>query len=51
MDRGAPVMSNEDEVPLIMEGDHSSSPELRIIWEEGSKHSCHRVSQPRREVV
>ena len=51
MDGGAPVMSNEDEVPLIMEGDDSSSPELWIIWEEGSKHSCHRVPQPRREVV
>ena len=51
-ERGStPVMSNEDEVPLIMEGDGSSSLELWVVWEEGSEHPCHRVTQPCREVV
>ena len=45
------MMPNEDEVPLIMEGDSSPSLELWVVWEEGSKHPCHGVAQPCREVV
>ena len=48
---GAPMMSNEDEVSLIMEGDGSPSLELWVVWEEGSKHPCHRVTQTCGEVV
>ena len=45
------MMSNEDEVSLIMEGDGSPSLELWVVWEEGSKHPCHRVTQTCGEVV
>ena len=47
----APMMSNEDEVSLIMEGDGSPSLKLWVVWEEGSKHPCHRVTQTCCEVV
>ena len=48
---GAPMMPNEDEVSLIMEGDGSPPLELWVVWEERSKHPCHRVTQPCCEVV
>ena len=48
---GAPMMPNEDEVSLIMEGDGSPPLELWVVWEKRSKHPCHRVTQPCCEVV
>lgn len=46
-----PVMSYEDEVSLVVEGDDSSSPELRVMREESGKHPSHGVTQTRGKVV
>lgn len=44
-------MSYEDEVSLVVEGDDSSSPELRVMREESGKHPSHGVTQTRGKVV
>ena len=46
-----PVMSYEDEVSLVVEGDDSSSPELRVMREESGKHPSHGVTQTCGKVV
>ena len=38
-------MSQKYEVPLVMEGDHLSTPELWLLGEQRCKHPGQRVSQ------
>ena len=45
------MMSEEDKISLVMEGDHSSSTELRIVREKWSKQTSNRVSKTSVEVV
>ncbi len=41
-----PVMPEEDEVALIVEGDDSSALEVWLQREDGRKHTTHSVTQP-----
>ena len=43
--------SEEDEVSLVVEGDHLSALKLRVVWEERGKHPPNSVSQSSREVI
>ena len=45
------MVPEEDEVPLVVEGDHPSAPELWVMGEEGSKHAPHCVAQTSGQVV
>ena len=45
------MKSEEDEVSLVVEGDHLSSTELRVVGEQGGKHPSNGVTQSSREVV
>ena len=45
------MMSEEDEVSLVVEGNHTSSLELRVVGKQRSKHPTHGVTQPGGEVV
>lgn len=49
--QSSPVVSEEDEVSLVVEGDCSPSPKLGVMRKQGCKHPPNRVSQPCREVV
>ena len=46
-----PVKSEEDEVSLVVKGDHLSSTKLRVVGEQGSKHPSNGVTQSGGEVV
>ena len=46
-----PVVSEEDEVSLVVEGEHPPPLELWDLREPRGQHPCHTVTQPRREVV
>ena len=45
------MKSEENEVSLIVEGDHLTSTKLGVVVKERSKHPSNRVTKPRREVV
>lgn len=45
------MVTEEDVVALVVEGDHASSRELWVVREQACKHSSHRVSQSGVEVV
>ena len=45
------MVSDEDEVPLVVEGDHSPTLELGDLWEPGGQQPCHAVTQASGEVV
>ncbi len=44
-------MSEEDVISLVVEGDHLSSLELRVVIEERGKHPSNRVTQSSGEIV
>ena len=44
-------MSEEDEVSLVVEGDHPPPLELGIMGEQRRKHPCHCVPNTSAEVV
>jgi hypothetical protein len=46
-----PVVPEEDEVALVVQGDDAAALELCLMWEERRKQPTHRVTQPRVEVV
>ena len=46
-----PVMPEEDVVSLIMQCDHSSPTELRVMWKHGRKESTYGVTETSVEVV
>ena len=46
-----PVMSEEDEVALVVQGDRPPTPELRVVREERGEHAADAVPEPRVEVV
>jgi hypothetical protein len=41
----------EDEVALIVEGDHAPAPELRVLVEQAAQHATYAAPQARVEVV
>jgi len=41
----SPVESEKDVVSLVMKCSYLSSNELRIVWEERSKHTTNRMAQ------
>ena len=45
------MVSEEDEVSLVVEGDHSPAGELGDLGEPGGQQSPHAVTQSSREVV
>ena len=45
------VLAEENEISLIMQGDHSSSREVWHLWEESSQHASDSVAKHRVEVV
>ena len=45
------MKSEEDEVPLVVEGGHLPSTKLRTVGEEGSKHTSNSMTEPGGEVV
>lgn len=45
------MVSEEDEVSLIVEGHDPSTLKVWVMWEEGSKHSAHGVPQAGVKVV
>lgn len=53
MDEGCyqPVVSDEDEVPLVVECDHPPSLELGHLGEPRGQHPCHCVPETSGEVV
>ena len=46
-----PVVPDEDEVSLVVEGDHSPALELRDLREPGGQQPRHAVTQASGEVV
>lgn len=45
------MVSEEDEVSLIVEGHDPSTLKVWVMWEESSKHSAHGVPQAGVKVV
>ncbi len=45
------VVAEEDEVALVVHGDHSPSVEVRRLWEQGCQHTPNAVTRHRVEVV
>lgn len=45
------MMSEEDVIPLVMEGDGSAPAELRLVVEQRPQHAPHRQPKSRAEVV
>ncbi len=45
------VLSEEDEISLVVEGDNPTAHELRPLRKQRCQHPTHTVSQPRVEVV
>ena len=45
------MKSEEDEVSLVVEGDHLPSTKLRAVGEESSEHAPNCVTEPSGEVV
>lgn len=47
----SPVESEEDVVSLVVKCGYLSSNELRIMWEESSKHAADGMAEPRCEII
>lgn len=43
--------SEKDVVSLVVKRSYLSSNELRIVWEESSKHAADGMAEPRCEVI